>query len=196
MNTQNESGEIRCFIAIELPEQVKRFLDTTSSDLKKCGADVKWVRSSGIHLTLKFLGNVKIELIPVIDQRVRPIFARQSRIDVHVSGLGAFPSLGRPRVIWAGLQVSGNALSNLVRQLEQELELIGFNAEKRAFSPHLTLGRVRSGKGGADLIQAVRQRMDMAGPTFEADHAVLFKSVLKPSGAEYFAISRFNFLST
>jgi RNA 2',3'-cyclic 3'-phosphodiesterase len=196
MNIQDGSGEIRSFIAIELPEPVKRFLDAMSADLKKCGADVKWVKSSGIHLTLKFLGNVKTELIPVIDQRVRPLFAGQRPIHIHVSGLGAFPSLGRPRVIWAGLQVPGSTLSTLVRQLEQEMELLGFSAEKRAFSPHLTLGRVRSGRGVSDLIDVLRQRMDVVGPTFEADHATLFKSVLKPSGAEYFSISRFDFSSS
>ncbi len=196
MDMQNESKEIRSFIAIELPEAVKEFLEETSSELKKCGADVKWVKTAGIHLTLKFLGNVRMGLIPVIEQRARPIFAAQRPVRVQVRGLGAFPSLGRPRVIWAGLQVSGETLSILVKELEQELELLGFKAEKRAFAPHLTLGRVRSGKGGADLVQAVRQRMTIAGPTFEADHAILFQSILKPSGAEYFAISRFEFSSS
>ncbi len=196
MDMQDESKEIRSFVAIELPQAVKEFLAGISSELKKCGADVNWVKTAGIHLTLKFLGNVRVGLIPVIEQQVRPVFAMQPPVHIQVYGLGAFPSLARPRVIWVGLKVSGQPLGILVKELERELELLGFKAEKRAFAPHLTLGRVRSGKGGADLVEEVRQRMTIAGPTFEADHAILFRSILKPSGAEYFAVSRFEFSSS
>ncbi len=188
-----DARKIRAFIAVELPDSVKEFLEDVSSRLKKCGADVKWVKSNGIHLTLKFLGQMDTDLIPIIESNLRPIFARQKPFVLHVSGLGAFPGLARPRVIWAGLNDPERITPLLASKVEEILEPLGFQREKRALAPHLTLGRVRSNKNCGDLIEAVRQSMDISGPTFEADHAVLFQSVLKPAGAEYSIISSFDF---
>jgi RNA 2',3'-cyclic 3'-phosphodiesterase len=185
--------KIRAFIAIELPDNVKEFLDDVSSRLKRCGADVKWVRTKGIHLTLKFLGQVDTDLVPIIERNLRLIFAQQKPFFLHVSGLGAFPGLTRPRVIWAGIDDPETVAPRLASKVEDILEPLGFQREKRLLNPHLTLGRVRSNKNCGDLIEAVRQSMDISGPTFEADHAVLFESVLKPTGAEYSAIGSFGF---
>jgi RNA 2',3'-cyclic 3'-phosphodiesterase len=185
--------EIRAFIAIELPEEVVTFLAEMSSFLKKHGGDVKWVRPEAIHLTLKFLGNVPAELIEKIEHAAKPLFSGQSDVHLGIRGLGAFPTLKRPRVIWAGCQDSKSRLAPLVAQLEDVLQPLGFAKEKRDFNPHLTLGRVRSNDRIADLVSAVSQKMDVSGPTFVADHAVLFESVLSPSGATYSEICRFNF---
>jgi len=184
---------IRAFVAIELPDNVKEFLEDASSRLKKCGADVKWVRRSGMHLTLKFLGYVKRDLISTIESQLQPIFEAQRSFPLVISSLGAFPALAKPRVIWAGLNDPEKMAAPLASRLEDVLELLGFKREKRPFTPHLTLGRVRSNRNSRDLIQAVRQDSELSGPSFIADHAVLFESVLKPTGAEYFVIHSFHF---
>ena len=185
--------EIRAFVAIDLPAQVKAFLQKVGSDLKKAGADVKWTRPEGTHLTLKFLGNIRSGLVPAMEAQLMPAFSNIKPFTLSLRGLGAFPSLGRPRVFWVGVHDSEQALAPLARQIEPLLEPLGFAPEKRPFSPHLTLGRVRSNKHMGELIDQVRQDMELAGPAFVADHAVLFKSILKPSGAEYRALVTFPF---
>jgi len=185
--------EVRAFIAIELPEAVKTFLETISAELKRCGGPVKWVRPEGIHLTLKFLGSVRSDLLPRIEKVALTLFKDQKPTQLQVSGLGAFPGLKRPRVVWAGLQDPAGVLPPLLAHLEGALEPLGFAKEKRPFNPHLTLGRFKSDGKSSELIEAIRQKMDIEGPSFVADHAVLFQSVLKPSGAEYLQIFRFDY---
>ena len=186
-------GEVRAFIAIELPEAVKSFLLKISAELKLCGGHVKWVIPEGIHLTLKFLGSVPSDLLPRIQESALPLFKEQKPTQLHVSGLGAFPGLRRPRVVWAGLEDPAGVVSRLVNGLETVLEPIGFQKENRPFNPHLTLGRFKSNEKCSELIEAIRQKLDIVGPSFVADHAILFESVLKPSGAEYFQLFRFDY---
>lgn len=193
---KTDAQKIRTFIAIELPDNVKEFLEDISSRLKKCRADVKWVRTNGIHLTLKFLGYVDTDLVAIIERDLRFVFAEQKPFSLRVLGLGAFPGLARPRVIWVGLNDPERITARLASKVEEVFEPLGFQREKRPLTPHLTLGRVRSNKNCGDLIDAVRQSMDIAGPTFVADHAVLFESILKPTGAEYSVIRSFGFSGT
>jgi RNA 2',3'-cyclic 3'-phosphodiesterase len=186
-------GEVRAFIAIELPESVKSFLVKISAELKLCGGPGKWARPEGIHLTLKFLGSVPSDLLPRIQEAALPLFKDQKPTHLNVSGLGAFPGLKRPRVVWAGLEDPAGVLSPLVNSLETLMEPLGFPKENRPFNPHLTLGRFKSNERSSELIETIRQKMDIVGPSFIADHAVLFESVLKPSGAEYFQLFRFDY---
>jgi 2'-5' RNA ligase len=190
----SESGDrIRTFIAIDLPREVKAFLQSITGSLKKTGADVKWTRPESTHLTLKFLGNIPKDMVRRLDDALKPSLSPLGPVTLQVRGLGAFPSLGRPRVFWIGVRDDDNRLIPMADRVESALEPLGFAREKRPFSPHLTLGRVRSGKGMGDLIDQVRQSMDLEGPGFTADHAVLFQSILKPSGAEYRALLPFPF---
>jgi 2'-5' RNA ligase len=186
-------SEIRAFIAIELPDDVKAFLGDLVSFLKKRGADVKWVKPEGMHLTLKFLGNVRTESLESVEHASRLVFSPQTAIYLAIKNLGSFPTLKRPRVVWAGCEDAAYRLPPLVATLEDALGALGFEKEKRPYNPHLTLGRVRSNEGTAGLVAAVRERMDLVGPGFVADHAVLFESVLSPSGAQYSQICRFEF---
>ncbi len=188
----SSSDEVRAFIAIELPGAVKSFLKSISDELKKCGGPVRWVQPEGIHLTLKFLGSIHAGLLPQIEEAARPLFNKHEPIHLQVVGLGAFPDLKRPRVVWAGLSDSAGALPPLVNRLENLLEPLGFAKEKRPFNPHLTLGRFKSNERNVDLIEAIRHKMNIPGPSFVADHVVLFQSILKPSGAEYVQLFRFD----
>ena len=189
----NEAEQIRAFIAIEIPEEVKSFLSNLAASLKATRAHVRWVRPEGMHLTLKFLGNTQADLIPTLDQHLGPVFSKLETVRLDVGRVGAFPHLRKPRVIWAGLEDKSGLLVPLVGKLEEQLAVLGFKKEKRPFSPHLTLGRVKSTKNISDLIEEVRNRTDVVGPSFTADHAILFQSILKPSGAEYVRLRRFDF---
>jgi len=189
----NKSDEIRTFIAIDLPDTVKSFLKETAHELKGFGAHVRWVRPESIHLTLKFLGNVNRDLVPTLEAELNSILSRERSFPLSMSGLGAFPGLKRPRVIWAGLDDPGRRLTPLVAGIDDRLEPLGFKKEKRPFRPHLTLGRVKSPRGVGELVAAVRRMMDVSGPSFTAEKAFLFQSVLKPSGAEYTPLARFEF---
>ena len=180
-----KTDEIRAFIAVELPKGVKSFLKELSAKLKGFGGDVRWTRPEGIHLTLKFLGNIKSEQAPALGEAIKSVCGDCRRFPLDVAGVGAFPGLGRPRVIWTGLQDPLGRLVPLAAKLEDLVAEQGFEREKRPFRPHLTLGRVKSGRVNPELVAAIRDMSDLAGPSFVAEHLVLFQSVLKPSGAEY-----------
>ncbi|MCA1960265.1 MAG: RNA 2',3'-cyclic phosphodiesterase [Desulfomonile sp.] len=186
-------SEVRAFIAIELPEGVKFFLKEIVAELKSFGGDVRWTRPEGIHLTLKFLGNVQSETIPTIRKILEPELALQQPFSVAVRGLGAFPGLNRPRVLWVGVSAAEGTLAPLVAKVEELMEPLGFPKETREFNPHLTIGRVKSGRLNRDLTSAIRQMGFISGPGFEATSAVLFQSILKPSGAEYVPLAHFPF---
>jgi 2'-5' RNA ligase len=188
--------EIRSFIAIELPDEVKQFIKDLSNQCKKMGGDVRWVRPSAMHLTLKFLGNVDPGLLDSIKDALTPVFTECSPFSLQISGVGAFPNLMKPRVVWVGLDDPTDTLVPLVKNVEQCLEPLGFKREKRGFSPHITLGRVKSMKGKSSLIDGIRQLCDTQGPSFIASGATLFKSILKPTGAEYSQLKRFEFTSS
>jgi 2'-5' RNA ligase len=185
--------EVRAFIAIALPEGVKLFLRELLAQLKSYGGNVRWTRPEGIHLTLKFLGNVGRDRLPELEKEISLALRPHAAMRLRLAGMGAFPGLNRPRVIWVGIDDPQEGLPPAVVDLEHALERLGFEREKRRYNPHLTLGRVRSGRLSPDLLDAIRQMIDLSGPSFDADHAVLFQSILKPSGAEYHPLSRFDF---
>ena len=185
--------QIRAFIAIELPEGAKLFLKETSDHLRSFGGDVRWAKVASMHLTIKFLGDIAQDTRVAIERGLAPVFGSSSLVTLTVFGAGAFPGSRKPRVIWAGVKDSDGILPAMASRVEKTLEPLGFRRESRPFRPHLTLGRVRSLKRIDDLVTALRQMSDIEGPTFVADHAVLFQSILKPSGAEYRALRRFDF---
>lgn len=187
------SRDVRAFIAIDPPATVKDFLGTLSRELQRSDANVKWVRPESIHITLKFLGEISFDCIPQLEQILPSVFSSQLPIQLSVRGIGSFPERSRPRVIWAGLVDPSENLRSLAAAVDRVLEPLGFSREKRPFSPHLTLGRVQSHSGVKGLIERVQQRAEVSGPSFVADHAILFRSDLKPTGAVYSVLSRFPF---
>jgi RNA 2',3'-cyclic 3'-phosphodiesterase len=188
----DKDDQIRTFVALELPASVQLFLGRISSELKKAGGDVKWVTPNNIHLTLKFVGNTGLETIPLIQSSLENIFLGQEPLDLEVKSLGVFPGFRRPRVVWAGIHNKQKMLEQLAKKVDLSLALLGFEPEQRAFNGHLTLGRVRSNDGLQPLVEAIRRLESISGPTFLADHVVLFQSILKPSGAEYLPLFRFD----
>lgn len=178
-------SKIRSFIAIELPPLIRHEIEAIQSRLKSSGSDVRWARPEGVHLTLKFLGQVEQERVPEVSTVIERCCTAHPPFVLAVGSLGAFPNERNPKVVWVGVTDDAGYLVKLQQRLERELSKIGFKEEKRAFSPHLTLGRVKSPKKKRELAQQLEDLRACACGTFEAKEICLFKSDLTPGGAVY-----------
>ncbi len=175
---------MRTFIAVPLPEECKSLLGQLQDKLKPYGADVRWVAVTSIHLTLKFLGEIDPELIPKLMDALRTASAGQTCFQLSLRGLGGFPNLSSPRVVWCGLGGDSGKLSRLQAKVESACEGLGFKPENRPFSPHLTLGRVQGKRNLQRLLDYIKIAPDFE-QAFEADRFHLYRSVLTPRGAVY-----------
>ena len=189
------SGSLRLFLALDLPPQVRSSLEEAQRKLKRTGADVRWTRIPSIHLTVKFLGQVEAGRVEEIRRTLEPVARACPELDLRPAGAGVFPGPRNPRVVWIGLRGDLEGLAGLAREVDQALTGLGFPAEKRPFRPHLTLGRVRSGRNKAGLIEGILGLADFKGPEFRARELILFRSELKPSGAVYTPLERIPFLT-
>lgn len=182
---------MRLFIAVSIPLDISRNLEDIISDLKKTGADIKWVKSDSIHITLKFLGETEGERLPEIKSAIESLGIKKSGLEVEVKGIGFFPDKKRPRVIWAGLEENTPFLVEVVSKLDSAMSTLGFERENRRFSPHLTIGRFRSNQGLAMLIDETEKMKIFSFGSFPIMEFNLYSSTLKPSGAEYKVLRSF-----
>ena len=189
----NVSGKIRAFLAIELDVPSREYLTEMSAKLKKSNADVSWVKVSNAHLTLKFLGEISDDSVIAIEKALKSPTESQHPFELCLTGAGAFPNVERPRVVWVGLEDKGGILNILFNNLENAFENIGFPRENRAFNPHITLGRVRSGSGKLALANAILNNSTSRGPCLKVTGATLFRSDLRPSGVIHTPLLRFRF---
>jgi 2'-5' RNA ligase len=136
---------MRSFVAVELDAGIRSILGRAIDRLcaEEGGEDVRWVDPDGIHLTLKFLGDVDESRIDVLRRALDRVATAHSALDLPLGDLGCFPSARRPRVFWVGVGDPNNRLETLVENLEDALARVGFEREARPFAAHLTLGRVR-----------------------------------------------------
>ena len=185
--------QVRSFIAIELPDEVKTGLSQLEAQLKVGKTSgVKWVDPYGIHLTLKFLGNVAIDRTGEITTAMEVAARGMSPFDLKVKDLGVFPSLRRVQVVWVGISGEIDKLSQLQEHLESNLARLGFAPESRAFTPHLTLARLRNQTSPEErqrLGQLVANTRFEEAYTFKVDTISLMKSQLTSEGAIYSRIS-------
>lgn len=179
---------IRSFIAVQLSDELKTGIGNTITIFKKTGADVKWVRQENLHITLKFLGNIDEGQIGPIGSRISDIALKHTNFDFTLTGTGAFPDYRKARVLWIGIR-DHNHLLSVVRDLDEAMEREGFDRERRPFSPHITIGRVRSPRGIDKLAAELVKYKNMDFGTQSAGSIHLVKSILKPGGAEYNTIS-------
>jgi 2'-5' RNA ligase len=191
----NAVEQIRTFVAIELTDDLLKSLSRLQERLERQtphGA-VRWVRPEGVHLTLKFLGDVPTTRVPRIAEAVASACRGGAPFSFDVAGLGCFPNPSRPRVLWVGVEEPTGALARLHKALERELAGIGFAPERRPFKPHLTLGRVRrkvnrSDRGRLGALVAESDVGRLGGMTVAS--VSLIRSDLRPTGAVYTELAR------
>jgi len=175
---------MRTFIAVELPEQIKKQIEVLQVPLKKTNAFVSWVKPGNIHITLKFLGEVPEEKIDEVFSATELALKGAKSFKMNLKGMGAFPDFRRPRVIWIGTGKGGEELSDMANKIEDEMEKIGYPKEKRKFSPHFTIGRVKSPKNIEKLVELVKSA-DFETEDIEVNEVTVMKSQLHPAGAIY-----------
>jgi len=184
---------VRAFIAIELPNSVKSTLSQLQDNLKQSDhAPVKWVDPESIHLTLKFLGNIAAGTIPQLTKAISEAARGIAPFRLDLGELGVFPNLRAPRVVWVGLGGEIATLSVIQENIESALIPLGFSPERRAFSPHLTLGRVRERASPEErrrLGEAVSSLKIGAKLSFTVDALNLMRSRLTREGAFYSRLS-------
>ena len=176
---------IRSFLAIELPKPILKKIEEVQGDLRSAHADVRWVSPEKIHLTLKFFGNIEESRIDSIFKSIEEPARGTPPFSLKVRGVGAFPQLKNPRVIWVGLVNGSEILTSLQIQIETQLEKVGFQPEDRPFHPHLTLGRMKSSRGKEELAGRMEKHKEEEFGDLRVERVVLFKSELKPSGPIY-----------
>lgn len=189
----SNDSTIRAFFAIDTDQLCREYLGRVASVLQRSRADVSWVKPGNAHLTLKFLGDISADAQILIQETLKDILINQKTFDLILSGVGVFPNFEKPRIVWVGIDDRSRRLAGLFDLLEPIFESLGFPREKRRFNPHLTLGRVRSGSGRQALNEAIHNNLDSTGPLFHVDHATLYRSDLKPSGAVYTPLYQFPF---
>lgn len=186
--------KIRAFIAIEISENLQKEFSKLQEELKKSNADVKWVEPQNMHLTLKFLGETEENKIEKIKEILNKIASETSPFEITFSKLGAFPKFSSPRVIWIGINEGKKDLENLANKIEKSLTHLGFSEEKRLYSAHLTLGRIKSGKNKEKLIKIIEEKNSFYSlQKLSVQKIVLIQSNLTPSGPIYTKLAEFYF---
>lgn len=179
---------LRCFIAVTLPAPLKQSVGKIMRGLSETGADVKWVPEQNLHLTLKFLGATGEEKIEEMTGALRKKLSPYPPFYITIGGVGSFPGGRHPRVIWVGIQEHW-PLEDIYRAVEGVTTRLGYPPEDRPFSPHLTIGRVRSGKRLAEVLKRLDELQAADIGEFEVKGVTLMKSELKPGGAEHSSLA-------
>lgn len=176
---------IRTFIAVPVTEEVESALVADMRILRQAAPRVRWVETCGMHLTLKFLGDVAEPDLEELFDAVREAAAELTAFAVEMSDLGVFPHWGSPRVVWAGCGEGGDDLRLLARRVEDACEDLGYPREVRPFAPHLTLGRIKLPADAHGLQSAVNTIENQNYGFLDVDEAVVYMSELRRSGPVY-----------
>ena len=182
---------MRTFIALELPDDVRTVLAAAQQELQAAQADVSWTRPESLHLTLKFLGEIEAGQVGAVSEACARSVAGSGPFKLSVRDVGMLPNAKQPRVFYAGLRGETETLMQVQARLEGALAALGFAKESRAFRPHITLGRVKSARNLRELV-ACATRLRLATDEFEVVEIVLMQSELRPAGARYSPLARFN----
>ena len=187
---------MRLFVAVELPEFMRERLDLLLSRLKRELTGPRWARAEGIHLTLRFLGEINEADLPGLRAALCSISGGAGqRCEVKVEGLGLFPERGRPRVLWIGLHEKTGALAALQLRVEsavREAGLPGYKTEERSFHPHLTLARFGETKPSIPIRKFVESKRAESLGAFEISSVALYQRLLAPGGARYNIIQEYS----
>jgi len=181
------SEKIRSFIAFDLDNTaVLSKLSAAQRQLVETGADLKIVELQNIHVTVRFLGDISPAMVEKIYDAMKSV--QFTPFTIELCGLGVFPSLNYPRVVWAGMAKGAEQLKSIFTQLEPKIQALGLPADAYGFSPHLTIARVRSGRNKPQLVEFIKKKSDYPFGTINADCLRLKRSVLSPKGPTYSTI--------
>lgn len=181
---------IRTFIAFELPESIAQLAADLQVRLKSHGLKLRWVQPQNIHLTVKFLGDVAEGRIADAVEAMQSSALNTVPMTVSAQGLGVFPGIRKPRVVWFGLGGQTDLLAELHRLLEDGLEKRGFARERRPLRPHLTLARIKQALDTRRLQESLQDVGAYHPVEFQLTELTLFKSDLRPQGALYTPLKR------
>lgn len=181
---------MRSFVAVDIGDAERKAVAELQRGLKNKAGGVRWVRPDRMHLTLAFLGEVSEDSVESAKPKLAEAVRGFAAFDARLGGVGAFSSPRKARVVWVGMSEGKGELCSVQKRVVAGLKQVGFEPERRPFSPHLTLGRLRV---PADVSQICGQEFRGAG--FRVDRVILYKSVLKPEGPEYFRLAEFELAS-
>jgi len=195
------SEEIRCFLAVEISDEVRKAAAELTERLQKgirfTKARPSWVKSDNLHFTIVFLGKRPPEEVERIKSALADIPEAIEPFGVEVGGVGVFPNARSPRVLWVGVKEGGAAFRSLYGEIVERLRrAIGFKPEKRPYHPHLTLARIRSLRGAAEMMEVVKSHHEADCGRFTASGLTFFRSQLHPEGAIYTPLARWPFGKT
>jgi 2'-5' RNA ligase len=184
------SEYVRAFLAFEIEKpDVKKKLTDSQKGVLQTGADVKLVEPENIHMTIRFLGDITLKIADKIFEEMQKV--QFVPFNVHISGLGAFPNLNYPRVLWSGIAEGADQLKNVFNQLEPRLQSLGFQPDPKGFSPHLTIARVRTGRNKQQLADFMTENTKYDFGTVKAQCLRLKRSELTPSGPIYSTLKEY-----
>jgi RNA 2',3'-cyclic 3'-phosphodiesterase len=181
---------VRAFLAFELDNPaVRQNLTHVQAMALKTGADLKPVEPENIHITVRFLGDITLKMVDRVYEEMQKIQFKP--FAVHVNGLGVFPNLSNPRVLWAGIVEGAEQLKDVFSQLEPKIQGLGFQPDPKGFSPHLTIARVRNGANKAQLAELVQKNVKYEFGSVNAACLRLKRSELKPTGPIYSTLKEY-----
>ncbi len=175
----------RTFIAVELDSAIRSRAEELINLLRSVDADVKWVETQNLHITLQFLGEVPEQQIAAVCKAVEQGAAQVRPFDLEIGGAGAFPNSNRPRTLWIGANAGSQQMADLHDNVALELAELGYQDEDRRFQTHLTIGRTRSGKNVLQLGQLLKQHADFNAGRMRVEKATVFSSKLQRGGPIY-----------
>jgi 2'-5' RNA ligase len=192
--TDIAQDHLRLFVACEVPDDVKEALGETITSLrKKSGPAVRWIKPEGIHVTLKFLGEVPVKKLPAVKLAIQEAVVGHSPFELEFSNIGTFGGREGLRIMWVGIAGDVLRLEALVRAVNAALAVVGFEPERRPYRPHLTLGRVRDEIGTRQRaeIEVAVGKTDVPGVNWRTSQVSLMRSRLGPGGASYEVLATF-----
>lgn len=180
-----EGRGVRVFIAVPIPAALRRILAETASAAFGDMPNIRAVPARSMHLTLKFLGDIETEAAHNLGQALSLLARQHQAFSLEAQGVGGFPDLKSPRVLWVGLTGEAQRLIDLARAVDRMVSELGFPEEKRPFTPHLTLARLKSAKQMGLLRKRVDALKDRSFGVMPVEEIVLYRSDLRPEGARY-----------
>jgi RNA 2',3'-cyclic 3'-phosphodiesterase len=184
-------GKTRTFIGIDIGDAIRASTTALIKELAKTGAAVKWVAPEGMHVTLLFLGEVDDRELHAVCKAVKSVAEGEPPFPLRVSGVGAFPTPRRPKILWAGITEGAEPLQRLNTALEERMLDLGcYRKEERGYTPHLTLGRVKGDSDSFALAPEIPKRSAWEGGRFAVNEVLVFSSEMERDGPVYTVIGR------